>query len=95
MTGQIRGGGRELALVLSCDAVISIAGGAGTLTEISFAYQSDIPVVALAKSGGWSTRLVDTSLDHRKRSIIISALTAKQAVKIAIELAQGKSHESN
>lgn len=89
-TGQIRGGGRELALVLSADVVICIAGGTGTLTEICFAYQADIPIIALKKSGGWSTKLAGEFLDHRKRAKIIGVKTPKEAVHTAIKLARRK-----
>jgi uncharacterized protein (TIGR00725 family) len=86
-TGLDRGGGREFPLVLSCDAIIAISGGSGTLTEIAMAYQADIPVVVLHKSGGWSEKLAGTFLDERNRFKIESASSAKEAVAKAIELA--------
>ncbi len=86
-TGQIRGGGRELPLVLSCDVLICIGGGSGTLTEIAIAYQANIPIVVLANSGGWSQKLAGKFLDARKRVKITAARSAKEAVNIAIKLA--------
>ena len=65
--GLERGGGRELVLVLSCDAIITISGGSGTLTETAIAYQADIPMIALKGFGGWSDKLADTYLDGRER----------------------------
>ena len=88
VTGQQRGGGREFSFILSCDAIICISGGSGTLMEIAMAYQAGIPVVALKKSGGWSTKLANTFLDERKRQKIIGVNTAKEAVKKAIKLAK-------
>lgn len=85
-TGQLRGGGREFSFVLSCDAIISIAGGSGTLMEISMAYQAGIPVIVLENSGGWSKKLANTFLDERKRQKIIGANTAKKAVNLALKL---------
>mgnify|MGYP001615287262 FL=1 len=61
--GLDRGGGREFVLVNSCDAIIIIAGGSGTLTEAAIAYQSNIPVIALVGSGGWADKLADTYID--------------------------------
>lgn len=87
-TGQLRGGGREFSFVLSCDVIISIAGGSGTLTEIAMAYQASIPVIAIKKSGGWSSRLSNTFLDTRKRQKIIGVDTAEDAVTLAIKLAK-------
>lgn len=89
-TGLVRGGGRELTLVLSCDAIISISGGSGTLNEIAVAYQANIPIVTLKNTGGWSDKLADTFLDERKRFRIKSAKTPREAVKLAIKLVKGK-----
>ena len=36
VTGQARGGGREFSLILSCDAIVCIGGGSGTLTCLQF-----------------------------------------------------------
>jgi hypothetical protein len=72
-TGLVRGGGRELTLGLSCDAIITLNGGSGTLNEIAVAYQANIPVVVLKGTGGWSDRLAETYLDDRKRFKIKSA----------------------
>jgi len=83
-TGLVRGGGRELSLVLSCDAVVSISGGSGTLTELAIAYQADIPMVALKGFGGWSDALVNTYFDGRKRRKILLAKTPEEAVRLAL-----------
>lgn len=85
-TGLERGGGRELSLVLSCDALITISGGSGTLTEIAIAYQAGIPVVVLQGSGGWSEKLANQYLDGRQRIKIESADNPKKAVERAIAL---------
>ncbi len=84
-SGLERGGGRELALILSCDAIIALNGGSGTLTEIAIAYQASIPIVVLQNSGGWSEKLANQYLDDRKKIKIISAKTAQEAVAIVIK----------
>jgi len=89
-TGLERGGGRELPLVLSCDAIIAINGGSGTLTEIAIAYQANIPVVALQGFGGWSEKLAGQYLDDRKRIKIEVAKTPRIAAEKAIKLAKQK-----
>lgn len=83
-TGMERGGGREFVLVNSCDAIIAISGGSGTLTEIAIAYQSNIPNIVIEKTGGWSDKLADTYLDNRKRLLTIRAVSAKDAVEKAV-----------
>jgi len=85
-SGLERGGGRELPLVLSCDVVIAVGGGSGTLTEIAIAYQANIPVVVMKNTGGWSEKLANTYLDDRKRFKIETAKTAKEAVDKAFAL---------
>lgn len=87
-TGLVRGGGRELPLVLSCDAVIAISGGSGTLTELAIAYQADIPMVGLTGYGGWAEKLAGTYFDKRKRRKIIKVSTPQEAVEKALKLAK-------
>jgi uncharacterized protein (TIGR00725 family) len=84
VTGLERGGGREFVLINSCDAVIAIAGGSGTLTELAIAYQSDIPMVGITGCGGWSEKLAGEFMDGRNRRRILPAATAKEAVELAL-----------
>lgn len=81
--GLERGGGRELVLVLSCDAIIAISGGSGTLTELAIAYQADIPMIALSGFGGWSDKLAGEFFDGRKRRPVLKATTPEEAVESA------------
>lgn len=83
-SGLERGGGRETTLVLSCDAVIALSGGSGTLTELAIAYQADIPMVAMRGVGGWSEKLAGNYIDDRERRLTFGADTAKEAVEIAL-----------
>jgi len=87
-SGLVRGGGRELTLILSCDAVVAISGGSGTLTELAIAYQADIPMIALTKYGGWSSKLANTFFDKRKRRKVLAAISPEQAVKMALSEAK-------
>ena len=87
-TGAERGGPRESVLVLSCDAVISVSGGSGTLTELAIAYQGNIPMVALRNSGGWSGEMADRFFDRRERRLVYGADTAQEAVDIAFREGQ-------
>lgn len=89
-SGLERGGGREFTLVLSCDAIIAISGGSGTLTEIAIAYQANIPIVTLQGSGGWSDKLAGEYIDQRKRIKIETAQTPKEAVEKALHLISGR-----
>lgn len=84
-TGSERGGGREFVLVHSCDVVIMLSGGAGTLTEVAIAYQMNTPIVALAGTGGWADKLAGEYMDVRQRVKILNAKTPQEAVDMAIE----------
>lgn len=53
-------------IVAQASAVIAIGGGAGTLSEIAFAWMHKRLIIALACEG-WSGRLADTRLDDRIR----------------------------
>lgn len=79
-------------LVANADAVIAIGGGAGTLSEIAFAWMYKRPIVCLATEG-WSGRLGDTSLDDRgdaeRGPVLISVSSAEEAVRIAAARAAG------
>ena len=87
-TGLERGGGRELVLVLACDAIIAVSGGSGTLTEIAIAYQADIPIIALEGFGGWADELSGRYLDARERRPVIAAKTPEDAVEAAFKEAE-------
>ncbi len=85
VTGIERGGGREFVLVNSCDAIIIVSGGSGTLTEAAIAYQMNIPVVAMAGTGGWADKLAGQYIDERNRLKVLSALSPQDAVEQAIK----------
>ena len=79
------GGGREFTLVLSCDVIIAISGGSGTLTEMAIAYQANIPIITVDKFGGWAKKLSNKYMDNRKRLKGISVDTPPAAYDAAIK----------
>jgi len=83
-SGLTRGGGREMVLVLACDAIICISGGSGTLTEMAIAYQADIPMIGMKGFGGWTDRLTGQFIDARNRRKVLLAQTPEEAVRLAI-----------
>lgn len=87
-TGMERGGGREFVLALSCDAVIAISGGSGTLNELTVAYQAGIPMVVVSGMGGWSDKLAGQFMDNRQRQMVLAAESPEQAVSIAFSKAR-------
>ncbi|QQS65180.1 TIGR00725 family protein [Candidatus Saccharibacteria bacterium] len=87
-TGMERGGGREFVLALSCDVVIAISGGSGTLNELTVAYQAGIPMVVVSGMGGWSDKLAGQFMDNRQRQMVLAAESPEQAVSIAFSKAR-------
>ena len=85
-SGMERGGGREFVLVNSCDAIIIVSGGSGTLNEVAVAYQLNIPVIAINGTGGWADKLAGTYLDERKKAVVIRADNPEEAVQCAVNI---------
>ena len=80
---------RSLILVRSSDVIIMIAGGNGTLGELSAAYLNEKPVVVVETTGGWATKVKEVVydgkyLDERKTIHIDFSDTAETAVEMAI-----------
>jgi len=80
------------SIVAQSDAVVAIGGGAGTLSEICFAWIYKRLIVALGENG-WAGKLAGAPLDHRKRfpagiadDRIYGAATAKEAVALLRKL---------
>lgn len=79
------GGGQEFTLVLSCDCIIAIGGGSGTLTEMAIAYQAGIPIITIDKFDGWAKKISNKYFDDRKRLKCLKASTPEEALKKALK----------
>lgn len=79
---------REYVLSISCDVLIAVSGGSGTLNEIAVAYQNNVPVIVLKKYGGWAKKLAGKYLDKRKRYKFLNVNSPKGAIEKAIKLVQ-------
>ncbi|MFH1183230.1 MAG: LOG family protein [Candidatus Moraniibacteriota bacterium] len=88
-TGMERGGGREFVLVNSCDGIIAISGGSGTMNEMLVAYQLNIPIVVIKGTGGWADKMAGKYFDSRKRMKAIPANDSKEAVEMILKLVKG------
>ncbi|MHA1562530.1 MAG: TIGR00725 family protein [Promethearchaeota archaeon] len=76
------GEARNLILVSTADAIITIAGESGTLSEIAFAWKMSKPIISLNTTGGWSTKLADTKIDNKRNDKIHSAQSPEDAIDI-------------
>lgn len=67
-TGMERWGGREFVLVSSCDAIVVVWGGSGTLNEMTIAYQKKIPIFVMKGTGWWAEKLANQYIDDRYKT---------------------------
>jgi uncharacterized protein (TIGR00725 family) len=79
------GHARNILTVLAGDFVISIGGGAGTLSEICLAWVHGKPIFVLQGFGGWSDRLDGSPLDHRRSSTIKLCQSLEELEKAILE----------
>lgn len=64
---------RNQILVASSEILIAIGGGAGTLSEIAFAWQMNKPIISVDLEDGWSSRIAGDIIDHRQRRAVAYA----------------------
>jgi uncharacterized protein (TIGR00725 family) len=74
---------RNFLVAKTGDAVIAIAGSAGTLSEMAIAWFSDRLIIALVPSGGWAKRLAGTKIDERREDVVLPAESPQDAVEKA------------
>jgi uncharacterized protein (TIGR00725 family) len=84
------GQARNTIVTLTGDGVIAIAGNAGTLSEICFAWIYNKPIVVLTGVEGWSSKMADKKIDYRRKDKIHKANTPEEAVKKIIELIEAQ-----
>jgi uncharacterized protein (TIGR00725 family) len=80
------GRARNVLIVNMAEAVIAVAGGAGTLSEVALAWQNGKPVIAMATGGGWAARLAGRPVDDRRADVVHAASSATEAIEILQEL---------
>ncbi len=71
---------RNVVVVLCGDVILAIGGKAGTLSEISFAWIYNKPIVALASVEGWSKKLSNEKVDDRRKDMIHGVSTPQEAI---------------
>ncbi len=73
---------RNSILVLSSDILIALGGGAGTLNEISYAWQYGKKVYCYTGVEGWSKKLAGQNLDSRNDNLLIGFNSLEQIEKL-------------
>jgi uncharacterized protein (TIGR00725 family) len=64
------GTARNKLIINTSDIIIAIAGGAGTLSEMAFAWQMRKPIIAYTQFEGWAKRLADKKIDNQPNTNI-------------------------
>ena len=77
-------------LIMSCDGIIILGGGAGTLQEMTVAYRNKIPMIGLTSISGYGKKFAGKYLDERKTIKIEKADTPKQAVELLLSILDNK-----
>ena len=73
---------RNLLVVRSAKAIIVIDGSSGTLSELAFAWQLGLPIVALAPTGGIAAEYAGRPVDSKRDDTVMCAVTAREAVEL-------------
>lgn len=76
---------RNSVLVLSSDIIIALGGGAGTLNEISYAWQFGKKVFCYTGADGWSKKLANQNLDSRKENLLIGFESLEELSKLLLD----------
>lgn len=70
--------------ILSCDAIITIPGGAGTLAEVCMAYRNKKPNIIIEGINPDYDKYINNYLDESKQIMIEGAKTPEEAVEKAL-----------
>ncbi len=81
---------RNQIVTSTADAVVAIAGGAGTLSEVAFAWKFNKPIIAVTGLGGWSEKIAGKFIDNQQDKPVISASTVEDVIKNLITLFREK-----
>jgi len=72
---------RNLIIVNSADIIIAAGGGAGTLSEIAFAWQKKKTVLCVTLFDGWAKELAGKNLDSRENGLLIPVNSIDEILK--------------
>lgn len=78
-TGQ--GIARNIIIINTADIIIAAGGGAGTLSEIAFAWQQKKTVLCVTLFDGWAKELAGRNLDNRANGLLIAVNSIDEILK--------------
>ena len=72
---------RNIIIVNSADIIIAAGGGAGTLSELAFAWQQKKTVLCITQFDGWAKKLAGENLDSRANGLLIPVNGIEEILK--------------
>lgn len=69
---------RNMIIINTSDILIAAGGGAGTLSEIAFAWQKKKIVLCINEFDGWAKELAGKNLDKRQENLLIPVKTIQE-----------------
>ena len=72
---------RNIIIVRTADIIIAAGGGAGTLSEIAFAWQLNIKVLCVTLFEGWAKELAGKNIDDRQNGLLIPISSIDEILK--------------
>jgi len=72
---------RNIIIIQTADIIIAAGGGAGTLSEIAFAWQLKKKVMCVTIFAGWAKELAGKNLDDRQNGLLIPVKSIDEIIK--------------
>ncbi len=72
---------RNIIIVRTADMIIAAGGGAGTLSEIAFAWQLEKEVLCVTLFEGWAKELAGKNLDDRQNGLLVPVKSFDEILK--------------
>jgi hypothetical protein len=67
--------------VRAADIIIAAGGGAGTLSEIAFAWQLEKKVLCVTLFEGWAKELAGRNIDDRQNGLLVPVKSIDEIIK--------------
>jgi uncharacterized protein (TIGR00725 family) len=72
---------RNIIIVRTADIIIAAGGGAGTLSEIAFAWQLEKKVLCVTLFEGWAKELAGRNIDDRQNGLLVPVKSIDEIIK--------------
>lgn len=74
---------RNQTVVLTADVIVALAGGAGTLSELAFAWMHRKPVICCTAFEGWAEKLAGLDVDGRVHGLFREAASVEEICELS------------